>query len=264
MAKTGELFEKLTAVIARLRDPHGGCPWDLEQTHATLKPYLIEEAYETIEAIDRHPEKLPEELGDVLLQVVLHAQVGKDGGTFSIDTVVEGLTQKLISRHPHVFGETVAKDSRQVLENWEALKKKERTADESILSGVPGSLPGLLKAQRIGEKVARVGFDWADAAGVADKVSEELAEFLEARKEATKEDRAHLEEELGDLLFSLVQFARKLGVDAEDCLQRGNQKFIERFQKLEKLAGPEMKSLGLPRLTELWSQVKSSEPGRSA
>ena len=150
MAKTGELFEKLTAVIARLRDPHGGCPWDLEQTHATLKPYLIEEAYETIEAIDRHPEKLPEELGDVLLQVVLHAQVGKDGGTFSIDTVVEGLTQKLISRHPHVFGETVAKDSRQVLENWEALKKKERTADESILSGVPGSLPGLLKAQRIG------------------------------------------------------------------------------------------------------------------
>lgn len=259
MAPTGELFEKLTAVIAKLRDPNGGCPWDLEQTHTTLKPYLIEEAYETIEAIDRHPEKLPEELGDVLLQVVLHAQVGKDGGAFSIDTIVEGLTQKLISRHPHVFGEVVAKDSKQVLENWEALKKKERPADVGILSGVPASLPGLLKAQRIGEKVARVGFDWADAAGVADKVSEELTEFLDAHKEATKEDRAHLEEELGDLLFSLVQFARKLGVDAEDCLQRGNRKFIERFQKLEKLAGPEMKSLGQQKLGELWDRIKAEE-----
>jgi MazG family protein len=259
MAPTGELFEKLTAVIARLRDPNGGCPWDLEQTHATLKPYLIEEAYETIEAIDRHPEKLPEELGDVLLQVVLHAQVGRDGGAFTIDTVVEGLTQKLISRHPHVFGEAVAKDSKQVLENWEALKKKERPADQSILSGVPTSLPGLLKAQRIGEKVARVGFDWADASGVADKVTEELEEFLEARANDSTATRAHLEEELGDLLFSLVQFARKLGLDAEDCLQRGNAKFIGRFKKLETLAGPEMKSLGLERLSELWNRVKDGE-----
>lgn len=259
MAHTGELFEKLTAVIAKLRDPNGGCPWDLEQTHASLKPYLIEEAYETIEAIDTHPEKLPEELGDVLLQVVLHAQVGKDNNTFSIDTVVEALTQKLISRHPHVFGDTVAKNSKQVLENWEALKKKERAADVSILAGVPASLPGLLKAQRIGEKVARVGFDWADAAGVAEKVTEELSEFLEARREATPHDRAHLEEELGDLLFSLVQFARKLGLDAEDCLQRGNRKFIARFKKLELLAGPEMKTLGLARLGELWDEVKATE-----
>jgi len=256
MARSGELFEKLVDVIARLRDPVSGCPWDREQTHATLRQYLIEEAYEVIDAIDHTPAKIPEELGDVLLQVVLHSQIGRDEKRFSIDDVVTALTEKLVVRHPHVFGEVKAETSREVLENWEQIKRTERPARTGMLDGIPRSMPALLRCHRIGEKVGRVGFDWDTPADIAAKISEEVGEFLtEARQ--TPADPTRLEEELGDVLFTVAQLARKLGLNAETVLQGANEKFARRFGKLERLAGDvDLKTLGRERLEALWQEVK--------
>lgn len=250
-------FGELVRVIARLRDPQGGCPWDLEQTHASLKPYIIEEAHELIDAIDEGPDKIKEELGDVLLQVVLHSQVARDNGSFDIADVVRGITEKMIARHPHVFGETKVSGSAQVLQNWEQIKNAQ-SKRESVLDGVPRSLPGLLRAHKLGEKVAKVGFDWENLEGVGLKILEEQGELLEQLRHE-EQDRTKQREELGDLLFSLAQLARMLGFDAEEALREGNDKFARRFKHLEKTAGAELKSLSREQLTELWREVKQAE-----
>jgi MazG family protein len=255
MNREKKTFQELVDVIALLRDPVKGCPWDLEQTHASLKPYMIEEAYEAIDAIDNNPSKLSEELGDVLLQVVLHSQVGKDAGTFDISDVVDGLTNKLIARHPHIFGDTQVSSSKEVLKNWEEIKKKSLKEGASILDGVPRSMPGLLRAQRLGEKAARVGFDWSDIEGVKQKVIEEINEFVEASlRHGDGSER--MQEEFGDVLFSLAQLARKSGLNGEDILAKANDKFTARFKEMEKIAGGELKGLSTEKLEDLWDQAK--------
>ncbi len=267
MSNIGEKFERLVAIIARLRDPKSGCPWDLQQTHESLKPYLIEEAYEALDAIDaagssKDHRKLAEELGDVLLQVVLHSQLGADAGTFSIDSVIDSISEKLIRRHPHVFGDAKVGSAQQVTENWERLKKKESDAQgKSILSGLPRSLPALQQSHRIGEKVARVGFDWDRAQEVRDKVREELNEFLEA-DDAALRDSAHVREELGDMLFTVAQLSRKMGMNAEDVLREANDKFCRRFAAMERLANQDLSNLTAERLQELWEAVKNEEPAK--
>lgn len=261
MSKSGELFEELVRIVARLRDPNGGCPWDLEQTHTSLKPYLIEEAYEVIDAIDSDPQqrdkKLREELGDVLLQVVLHAQVASDSKAFTIDDVVKILSEKLVHRHPHVFGEKTAKTAEEAVKNWEGVKSKDRGKKGSMLDGLPQSLPSLLRSHRIGEKVARVGFEWADAPAVALKVKEEFDEFL---LELQRDPKSRLcEEELGDLLFTMAQLARKLGYNAEETLRAANDKFTRRFQAVEAAASKPLEELNFTELHEIWDKVKESE-----
>lgn len=255
MKTPGELFDELVQIFRKLRDPNGGCPWDLKQTHSSLKPYLIEESYETIDAIESAPEKLPEELGDVLLQVMLHSQIGTDEKTFSISDVITILSDKMVKRHPHVFGTLEVKDSEGVLKNWEKIKQADRKDTEGILDGVPKSMPALLRSHRIGEKVARVNFDWDTAENIKEKVQEELTEFLQA----SATDRAHQEEEFGDLLFTLAQLARKMSFNSEDLLQRANQKFINRFKKVEALAGADQANWQRDNLEKLWEQVKSTE-----
>ncbi|NDC36671.1 MAG: nucleoside triphosphate pyrophosphohydrolase [Proteobacteria bacterium] len=259
MKTPGQLFDELVEIFKKLRDPNGGCPWDLKQTHSTLKPYIIEESHEVLDAIDFAPEKLPEELGDVLLQVMLHSQIGSDQKTFNISDVILALSGKMIKRHPHVFGAIEVKDAEGVLKNWERIKQADRKESEGILDGVPRSLPALLRSHRIGEKVSRVNFDWITAEDIKEKVQEELQEFLTA----PSTDRDHQEEEFGDLLFTLAQLARKLGFNSEELLQRANQKFIERFKKLETLAGNDRNSWERERLEQLWAQVKASEKNRS-
>jgi tetrapyrrole methylase family protein/MazG family protein len=256
--RAAELFKKLCEVIAQLRNPKGGCPWDLEQTHASLKQYMIEEAYEAIDAIDNNPTKLSEELGDVLLQVMLHSQIGSDDGNFNICDVVETVTHKLIKRHPHVFADINVKDSAEVLQNWEKIKQKDLKPAQSILDSVPSALPALLKAHRIGAKVGRIGFDWDTVEGVTDKVVEEMREFVEAsgRKNAS---RVEIEEEFGDFLFTLAQLARKLDFNSEDLLNGANSKFIRRFKNMEQMAGKPISELSRDKLEDLWAKVKITE-----
>lgn len=256
--EAGQLFQDLVQIIARLRDPQGGCPWDLEQTHQSLKPYMIEEAYEAVEAIEQEPHKLAEELGDVLLQVLLHSQIGQDQNEFNIKDVIQYLSNKLIKRHPHVFGETKVENSKQVLENWESIKAKDRTKDEGMLQGIPQALPALLKAQRIGTKVGRVGFDWDSEQDICAKIEEELNEFKNSSKDEPR-NQAAIEEEFGDLLFTLAQLGRKMGLDCENALAQANTKFMRRFAALEKLAGPDIKNLGREKLEALWAKVKHEE-----
>ena len=254
----GELFDAFVAIVAKLRDPNGGCPWDLEQTHQSLKPYLIEESYETLDSIDHAPEKLPEELGDVLLQVVLHAQLGSDAKTFSISDVVRIVSEKMVDRHPHVFGDKKVSGSADVLRNWEQRKKEKLKKDQSILDGVPRGMPALLRAQRVGEKVARVGFEWRNIEEVRDKVLEEVKEFV-AEAVNPKAERAHVESEFGDILFALTQLARRLGMSSEDLLQKSTDKFMRRFKEVERRAGPDIKTLGVEKLDTIWEQVKAEE-----
>ena len=264
MSSSTELFERLLGVIARLRDPKTGCPWDLEQTHESLKPYLIEEAYEALDAIDQGKTdkrylKLSEELGDVLLQVVLHSQIAKDNKEFSIDDVLRNLTEKLIHRHPHVFADLKVSSARQVTENWERLKQKEQPDSKNLLAGLPKSMPALLKCHRIGEKVGRVGFDWTDSKEVREKVREELNEFLEADDKVQQRDPAHVKEELGDMLFTLAQLARKMGLNAEDVLMEANDKFCGRFRQIEELSGHKLAEKTPEQLEAYWQQVKAKE-----
>jgi tetrapyrrole methylase family protein/MazG family protein len=247
----------LVDVMKRLRG-QGGCPWDREQNHESLKPYLIEEAYEVLDAIDKNNDKaLREELGDLLLQIVFHAQIAAEENRFTIEDVAAAIVEKLRRRHPHVFGERKVKDSEEVLRNWEEIKKGE--GKESVLSGVPDGLPALLRARRVQEKAKRVGFDWDSIDGVMAKVNEEMRELKEASESG---DRDRVAEEFGDLLFSLVNFSRFLRVDAEDSLRRTIDKFSSRFQLMERRAKESgkssLESCTLEEMDRLWEEAKDA------
>ncbi len=229
-AQDGTTLARLVSIMRRLL-ASDGCPWDREQTFETLRKYVLEEACEVIDAIDAGDRKaLREELGDLLLQVVFQAELARREGAFAIDDVVAGIVDKLVHRHPHVFGNLDAKDAEEVLRNWEKLKAKEK-GERGILGGVPRSMPALTRAQRIGEKVARVGFDWADARGSRAKVAEEIGELDRAIEGG---DPSQIEEEMGDVLFALVNLSRHVHVDAEGALRRTIDKFTKRFGHVEK------------------------------
>ncbi len=259
----GALFERLLGIMRRLRSPDG-CPWDREQSRSSLKTYLIEEAYEALEALDAGtPSAIEEELGDVLFQVVFHAQIASELGEFTMADVLTRLADKMIARHPHVFGSATATTSGEVLAQWEVLKAREAEAKgggrRSVLEGVPRTLPALLKAQRIQSKASRVHFDWPDATRAWEKVEEEMAE---TRDTLTAADEQHLREELGDLLFSLVNVARLAGIDAEDALQAANDKFRRRFTEMEAdviARGGSVGDASPEELDRLWEAAKLRE-----
>ena len=261
-----ESFDELIAIMSRLRAP-GGCPWDREQTHRSIRKYVIEEAYEVAEAIDRDdPAELCAELGDLLLQVVFHAEMALEAGRFSVDDVCRGIVEKMRRRHPHVFGDVEVDGAAQVVRNWEEIKKRERGADASAIDGVPRALPSLQRAERIGEKASRVGFDWPDVDGALAKLDEELREFERARDEAVAAPsptaQAAIADELGDVLFVLVRIAGKLGQDAESVLAGANEKFERRFgHVLRTLAerGVDPQSVDLAALDRLWDDAKRAE-----
>jgi len=265
-SSAGEIFERFVALIARLRAP-GGCPWDREQTHESLKPMTIEEAYEVVEAIDDGDEELASELGDLLLQVVFHAQIAADESRFRIDDVIARVSDKMIRRHPHVFGDAKADDPDTVLRNWEALKQEERRRSgkaekaSSMLDGVSKGLPGVMEAFQMTTKVARVGFDWPDARAVLDKLDEENQE-LKAAIAAPQPSQTEIAEEIGDLLFVAVNLARKLGVDPESALKSANRKFRNRFHHIETRlaqAGKTPADSTLAEMDALWNEAKRRE-----
>jgi tetrapyrrole methylase family protein / MazG family protein len=247
--------DRLREIVAHLRSPDG-CPWDREQTHQSLKPHLIEECYELVDAIDAGDDKeMKEELGDLLLQVVLHSQMASEEDRFDMDDVAAVIADKLMHRHPHVFGENKLPDSEAVLRQWEVIKRAEKQERKSALDGVPKALPALARAQKMQTKAARVGFDWNDADGALEKVQEELAEIESASEH-------QIEEEVGDLLFAVVNFARKKGLDAEQALWKATAKFSDRFQAMERLAKDrdlELSSLNLSQMDEIWEEAKASE-----
>lgn len=251
-------LESFQDVIAHLRDPQGGCPWDLRQNHQTLRPNLLEEAYELLAALDTDdPEAMREELGDLLLQIVMHTQLASEYGEFSMAEVIQGVRAKIIHRHPHVFAGLDLRDEQGVLENWERLKAAERESngqkEKSLLDGVSVGLPALNQAQEYQGRAARVGFDWPDLEGVLDKLAEEIGELQNA---VDLDERAA---ELGDVLFSLVNLARRLDVDAESALRQTNAKFRQRFSYIEraaKIQGKEMKQMSLAELDALWDEAK--------
>ncbi len=251
---------RLRAVMARLRGPDG-CPWDREQTLETLKPCLLEEAHELIEAMEEGaPVPHLEELGDVLLQVVFQSQIREERGDFTLDDVAHGLCDKLVLRHPHVFGDVAVNGSADVLRNWEAIKKVEKSDRASVLDGVPRSLPALLRAQRMQAKASRVGFDWPDAAGPLAKITEEAAELQQAAASGSSVEA--LRHEAGDLLFSVVNLCRFLEVDAEQALQACADRFGRRFRHVEaraKADGIEMKDTPLALLDRYWEEAKREE-----
>jgi MazG family protein len=248
-------IERLRQIVERLRAPDG-CPWDREQTHESLKPHLLEECYELLDAIDTQDDsELKEELGDLLLQVVMHAQMASEQHRFTLDDVAEVTADKLVNRHPHVFGENRLPNSDAVLKQWDAIKRGEKHQRKSVLDGVPKNLPALAKAQKVQTKAARVGFDWEEARDVLSKIHEEIREIDSA---SGKE----LEDEIGDLLFAVVNFARKHKLDAEQLLTGATAKFSKRFQAMESLAedrGLELGKLTLEQLDELWDEVKAEE-----
>jgi len=253
--RAGAAFANLCRIMAKLRAP-GGCPWDREQTLESLKPYLIEEAYEVLEAIDHGPTEHREELGDLLLQVVFQAELTQEEGAFDIAEVADGIVDKLVRRHPHVFGDKKAADADGALANWEAIKAGEKPRDKSVLAGVPTSLPALLKALRTGEKAAAVGFDWPNADGAMEKVEEEWREFREAIKSGS---RVATNDEAGDLFFALVNVCRHLGLDPENALRQAIAKFSGRFQYIEARVKEKKYNLGdlsLDELNELWVEAK--------
>ena len=251
----GERFEELITIVERLRAPDG-CPWDREQTSASLLPYLLEETYEVIESVDdRNWEVLKEELGDLLLHVVFQASIATDSERFNISESLKIINEKLVRRHPHVFGDTKADAAFNAKQNWEAEKQKEKKR-ESRLDGVPVNLPGLVRAQRLQEKAAYVGFDWEKIESVWEKVNEELEEIKLAQQENNKES---IEEEIGDTIFALVNLARFLGIPAEDALRRTNNKFINRFKMIEKelkRRGKTLEESSLDEMDKIWNTVK--------
>ena len=259
----GAFLDKLLEIMARLRSPQG-CPWDREQTRASLKPYLIEEAYEVLEAIEAGDDvAIAEELGDVLLQVVFHSQIGVEQGAFAMTDVLARLNEKLVRRHPHVFGEAEAATVSDVLTQWEALKRREREArggePPSTLDGVPRAMPALIRAQRVQEKASRVKFDWPDAQSAFEKVEEEMRE---ARAALEAGDPARVREELGDLLFSLVNVARLSSLDAEDLVQSAVEKFRRRFMDMEaalNAQGRSVTAVGQDELERSWEAAKARE-----
>ena len=248
----------LIDIVEILRSPEG-CPWDREQDHKSIRRDFLEETYEVIEAINKNDkELLLEELGDVLLQVVFHTQIEREQGTFELSDVADGICKKMIERHPHVFGDVKADTSDQVLENWDIIKKrtkKQKSQTESMLS-IPREFPALMRADKVQKKASKVGFDWDNADGAFDKISEELAELKIA---VASGDKDNMREELGDLLFSVVNVSRFIGVDSEEALTGSTDKFIDRFSKVEKMAderGMNMKETDLSELDKLWDLAK--------
>jgi tetrapyrrole methylase family protein / MazG family protein len=256
-------FERLVAIMRRLRGP-GGCPWDAEQSHESLKRYLLEECYEVIEAIDsNNMENLKEELGDLMLQPIFHAVIAEENGTFKLDDILDTICDKLVLRHPHVFGDQVIRTADEQLENWEKIKKREKGDErKSALSGIPPHLPALLKAQKITEKAARVGFDWEHADQVFAKVLEELHEFEETMADGNGQ---RMEEELGDLLFAIVNLGRFLSINPEDALRKTIDRFSRRFSHIEETLharGIRLSEASLNDMEQLWQEAKASEKSR--
>jgi MazG family protein len=297
MSTTGERFERAVAIMERLRAP-GGCPWDREQTFDSIKPYTLEEAYEVLEAIDnRDWDELTGELGDLLLQVLFYAEMAKEQGTFSIDEVLERLSKKLVDRHPHVFGNVKAETSSEVLRNWEALKAEEKKKrleagggkaaqpqeePKSVLAGVSSGIPALLEAYKLSSRAAHVGFDWPEIGGLFEKMNEEVRELQEelhkfpqpgpkphargmagsGAHKAGEDLQRRLEDEVGDLLFVVVNIARYLSLDPESALKRTNRKFKRRFQWLEEQLqkqGKVPQDASMDELENLWQQAKQQE-----
>jgi MazG family protein len=274
----GEWFDKLVAVQKRLRAPKG-CPWDIEQTHTSLRPYLIEEAYEVMDALDSGDDsKFADEMGDLLLQVVFHSEIARAENRFTVADVVRGIHDKMVRRHPHVFGDVQAKNSKEVLRNWEQIKAQERAAagnatpkkekPVSILDGVSRGLPATLQALQLTRKASRAGFDWENTAGIFDKLREEIAEVQHALADKNNSAAASkAEEELGDLLFAAVNLARFVQVDPEIALKKANAKFQRRFHNMEHAARDRSKDFAqLPReeMEALWNAVKHQEAERAA
>ncbi|NMA98966.1 MAG: nucleoside triphosphate pyrophosphohydrolase [Phyllobacteriaceae bacterium] len=259
---------RLIEIMAALRNPDGGCPWDLEQDFRSIRHYTIEEAYEVADAIEREDfGDLREELGDLLLQPIYHAQMASEAGHFDIGDVIYSITDKLIRRHPHVFGDTEAGNSAASEQRWEAIKAQERAAkaarkgdeEPSILDDVPQVLPALARAEKLTKRVAKVGFDWPDLPAVREKITEELAEVAEAEASG---DADALREEIGDLLFAVANLARKAGVDPEAALRDANSKFTRRFHYVEarcRVDGIEPASAGLERLDGYWNEIRKSD-----
>jgi tetrapyrrole methylase family protein/MazG family protein len=248
-------FDSLVEIVAYLRSPQG-CPWDRKQTHASLREHLLEETYEVLEALDEaNLEKLRSELGDLLMQIIFHAQLGKEAGEFGIEDVIEGINRKLISRHPHVFGSRQVKDAEEVLVHWEELKKKERQEKGSMLDGVPKAMPALAYSQSVQDRVARVGFDWPSDEGVLDKLVEEITEFKQS------ETKLKRDEEFGDILFTLANYARRQGIELESSLREANQKFYRRFSYMEELCrrrGLDLARMTLEEQNRLWNEAKQA------
>ncbi|MFH0976454.1 MAG: nucleoside triphosphate pyrophosphohydrolase [Spirochaetota bacterium] len=235
------------------------CPWDREQTFKSLKPYLIEEAYEAYEAIETGDiEHMKEEFGDLLYQVYAHSEIANEEKSFNIDDVAQGIIEKLIRRHPHVFGEDIVKDKHDVIKNWEIIKKKEKSHRESILDGVPKQLPALLKAYRIQQKTSRVGFDWEKSEDIVKKLDEEINEFKEV---VNANDREKIKEEAGDILFTIVNILRHIDVNPEEALSSSTQKFMNRFRYIEQESAKENKNINemsIEELDALWEKAKKS------
>ena len=251
-------LSRLLAILAALRAP-GGCPWDREQTPQTMAPHLLEEVYECLEALETGgPDAVREELGDVLMNAFMIAQMHAEARAFDVEEVAAGIADKLVRRHPHVFGDQHADDPVQVLEHWERIKKEERgeqgEGPRSVLAGVPAAMPALLKAWRTGQKAARVGFDWPDRKGPRAKVDEELRELDEAIAEGRSE---RIEEELGDTLLALVNLARHLDIDPEGALRRTVERFARRFRKVEAELGPALQDAGIEELEAAWQRAKA-------
>jgi tetrapyrrole methylase family protein/MazG family protein len=252
-------LEELIKVMAALRGEKG-CPWDREQTMESLKPFIIEEAYEVLEAIDeKNPEAVKEELGDLLFQIVFQCQIAKEKGEFGMSDVIEKIGRKMIARHPHVFGDADYKTSAEVLVHWEAQKQREGKQRESLLEGVPKTMPSLLRAHRLQDRASRVGFDWDKVEDVMTKLDEEIGEFREAME---KKEEDAIEEELGDLLFMLVNISRFIGVNPEDALRKTISKFISRFRYIEMAAadsGRKLSAMTLAEMDALWDEAKKKK-----
>jgi len=246
-------FDTLVAIIARLRAP-GGCPWDRKQSHASLRENLLEECYEVLEALDREDAgQLSDELGDLLMQIVFHIQIAHEEGEFELGDVVRGINTKLIHRHPHIFGAEKVIDAEEVALNWEALKQEEREDGTSILESVPRQMPALGRSHSIQRRVAQVGFDWPEVDGIIEKLSEEIGELKQA------EDEESREREFGDVLFTLVNIARRMGVDSEAALREANQRFTRRFNYMEEVCrrrGIVFARLSLDEQNALWEEAK--------
>ena len=253
MTQELDKFETLVEIIARLRGPEG-CPWDKEQTHSSLRANLLSECYEALAVLDEgNPSGLCEELGDLLLQIVLHAQIAKDDKEFEIDDVIKSITAKIIRRHPHVFGSKKVKNAEEVMHNWEALKKEEREEGASALEGVPKEMPALAYAYEISRRAVRMGFEWENIEGVIDKLAEEIGEIKKSG------NRGEKEREFGDLLFTLVNVARWEGIDPEAALREANRKFFKRFNYMEKLCHKrsiDFSSLSFKEKDDLWEKAK--------
>ncbi|QHM74387.1 Nucleoside triphosphate pyrophosphohydrolase [Mixta theicola] len=261
-------LDRLLAIMQTLRDPQHGCPWDRQQTYATIAPYTLEETYEVLDAIQREDyENLRAELGDLLFQVVFYAQMAQEEGRFSFEDICRGIADKLERRHPHIFADAQVAGSEEALRNWEQIKQQERAekAQHSALDDIPQALPALMRAQKIQKRCHNVGFDWTSLGPVVDKVHEEIDEVMHEAQQAVV-DEAKLEEEVGDLLFATVNLARHLGTKAETALQKANVKFERRFRQVEQIIAAQglvMSEASLDQMEAAWQQVKAGEKASS-